>query len=102
MLVYFTGITSLVNSALIGSSMLYLEIPSGVTNMSFSSIRNNNKLRWVKLWPNRVISMSGNNCLANTNNCPVYVPDNLVSSYKSAANWSQYASRFHAMSEYTG
>lgn len=102
-LVYFTGVKQIDGSAFSSNpNVLYIEIPINVTRMAFNSIRDNTKLRWIKLWPSRVITMVGNNCLLNTNNCPVYVPDNLVSSYKSAANWSQYASRFHAMSEYTG
>lgn len=69
--------------------------------MNYNTFRNNTKLKWIKLWSDRVITMIGNNCLLATNNCPVYVPDDLVSSYKAARNWSQYASRFHAMSECT-
>ena len=102
-LVYFTGVKQIDGNAFSSNpNVLYIEIPINVTRINFNSIRDNTKLRWIKLWPSRVITMAGNYCLANTNNCPVYVPDNLVSSYKSAANWSQYASRFHAMSEYTG
>lgn len=32
----------------------------------------------------------------------VYVPDNLVDSYKSATNWSTYADQIKPLSEYTG
>ena len=96
---YFTGLTTLPNQAFEGCSvLLHIEIPVNITKMMFNQIRSNPKLQWVKLLPNRVIPMQGNNCLYGTNNCPVYVPDNLVDSYKTAANWSQYASRFRAMS----
>ena len=37
---------------------------------------------------------------SNTNNCPIFVPDESVNAYKTAANWSTYASRIHAMSDY--
>lgn len=38
----------------------------------------------------------------NTNNCPIYVPDNSVDAYKVATNWSAYASRIKPLSEYNG
>ena len=98
-LVYFTGVKQIDGAFSSNPNVLYIEIPINVTRMAFNSIRDNKKLRWIKLWPSSVITMVANNCLLNTNNCPVYVPDNLVSSYKSATNWSQYASRFYAMSE---
>ena len=33
----------------------------------------------------------------NTNNCPIYVPPESVDAYKSATNWSTYASRIQAI-----
>ena len=33
----------------------------------------------------------------NTNNCPIYVPPQSVDAYKSATNWSTYASRIQAI-----
>ena len=33
----------------------------------------------------------------NTNNCPIYVPTGSVTAYKSATNWSNYASRIQAI-----
>ena len=37
-----------------------------------------------------------------TNNCPIYVPDASVEAYKTATNWSTYASRIKGLSEYNG
>ena len=81
------------------SNLLCIVIPANVTSMGYNSIRNNTKLEYVKLLPSSVISI-GSNGLYNTNNCPVYVPDELVPSYKTASNWSQYASRFKGFSEF--
>lgn len=36
--------------------------------------------------------------LTNTNNCPIYVPAQSVSAYKSASGWSTYADRIQAIS----
>ena len=35
-------------------------------------------------------------------NIKIYVPDNLVETYKTSGNWTAYASRIHPISEYTG
>lgn len=37
-----------------------------------------------------------------TNVCPIYVPDASVEAYKTAINWTAYASRIKGMSEYNG
>ena len=39
--------------------------------------------------------------LTNGNNCPIYVPDDAVDTYKMATNWSAYASRIKPISEKT-
>ncbi|WP_206671546.1 hypothetical protein, partial [Parabacteroides distasonis] len=39
--------------------------------------------------------------LTNGNNCPIYVPDDAVDTYKTATNWSAYASRIKPISEKT-
>lgn len=82
------------------SNLLSIVIPENVTSMKYNSIRNNAKLEYIKLLPSSVISMDGNNCLYFTKDCPVYVPDELVQSYKTAQNWSQYANRFKGFSEF--
>lgn len=38
----------------------------------------------------------------NGSTCPIYVPDASVEAYKTAANWSSYASRIKGLSEYNG
>lgn len=39
--------------------------------------------------------------LTNGNTCPIYVPDDAVDTYKTATNWSAYASRIKPISEKT-
>lgn len=39
------------------------------------------------------------NAFQETNNCPIYVPDASVEAYKTATNWSSYASRIKGVSE---
>ena len=45
-------------------------------------------------------SLSSTNAFNNTNNCPIYVPNDSVEAYKTATNWSTYASRIYPMSVY--
>lgn len=42
----------------------------------------------------------GSGVFDNTKNCPIYVPDASVDAYKSATNWTTYASRIKPLSEY--
>jgi hypothetical protein len=44
----------------------------------------------------------GNNIIANAPNAYVFVPDESVEAYKTATNWSSYASRIKGISEYNG
>ncbi len=37
----------------------------------------------------------------SNNSCLIYVPDDSVNAYKTASNWSSYASRIRPLSEYT-
>ena len=39
----------------------------------------------------------GSNTLDYTNNCPIYVPSGSVNAYKTATNWSNYASRIRSI-----
>lgn len=39
----------------------------------------------------------GGNVFQNTNDCPIYVPSGSVETYKTANNWSTYASRIQAI-----
>ena len=42
----------------------------------------------------------GTNVFLHTNDCPIYVPDSAVNAYKTATNWSTWASRIKPLSEY--
>ena len=48
------------------------------------------------LYPTTPPTLSSN-ALDYTNNCPIYVPSASVNAYKSANNWSTYASRIQAI-----
>ena len=98
---YFTNVTVLVSGALYPvSNLLYLVFPPNVRNIQWNSIRYCQKLVYIKILSDMLVELNGSNGMAYTNNCPIYVADDLVDSYKSHQYWKQYASRFKPMSTF--
>lgn len=89
------------NTSLISlcDSLKKITIPSGTTGIYRTSIWYCNSLQSITiLKENGVLPFWGSDSSSsgvfqNTNNCPIYVPSNLVNSYKSANGWSAVASR---------
>lgn len=82
------------------SSLKKITIPSGTTGIYRNSINNCRSLQSITiLKPNGVLPFWGNSgeVFPSTNNCAIYVPSNLVNSYKSANGWSTVASRIQAI-----
>ena len=102
-----------------------IEVPSGVTSIGARAFENCSGLTSVILSDNisTIGSLAFNGCTSltgitinatvpptitkwgsdykpfeNTNNCPIYVPAASVEAYKTASNWTQYASRIQAIS----
>ena len=115
------GVTSIGNSAFKGcSSLSSIEIPNSVTSIgieafsycsslssitisnSVKSISNSAFYRCTSLTSITVNAETpptiGTNVFNYTNDCPIYVPSGSVNAYKSATNWSTYASRIQAIS----
>lgn len=75
-----------------------ITIPSETTAIDASAFSGCTSLQYIKiLRENGIVALWNTNALTNTNNCPIYVPSNLVNTYKSANNWSSYASRIQAI-----
>lgn len=91
------------NNAFQGCNKLKnITIPSGTTGIYDSAFIGCTSLQYIKiLRENGIVFLQNTNALANTNNCPIYVPANLVNTYKSANNWKTYASRIQAIPEPT-
>ena len=68
---------------------------------NWNTFRNNSVLQYIYIASDVYIKMSGGNGLSGTNNCPVYVPDELIDTYKTSDGWAQYASRIKGWSEFT-
>lgn len=46
-------------------------------------------------------TLASTNAFNNTNNCPIYIPDESVTAYREASGWLDYADRIKPLSEYT-
>ena len=122
-----TSLTIGSNPTKIGNSMFYgcnkltsLVIPSNISSIGNSAFNKCSGLTSVTI-PNSVISIGdgafedcsgltsitveattpptiGYYVFDGTNNCPIYVPDDSVSEYKTASKWSEYDSRIKPIS----
>jgi hypothetical protein len=91
-----SGVTNISNSAFQGcSSLTSIDIPSGVTNIGGSAFRNCSGLSSIIVNATTPPTL-GTYAFYNTT-CPIYVPAASVDTYKSAENWSTYASRIQAI-----
>ena len=88
----------------IGSSMFYgckkltsLVIPSNISSIEDSAFNKCSGLTSITVDSTTPPTLGGTYVFDNTNNCPIYVPAESVDAYKSATNWSTYASRIQAI-----
>ena len=72
-------------------------IPSSVTRIESGAFRQCSGLTKVCCLATTPPTMTNNNVFESTNNCPIYVPSQSVSAYKSANNWKTYTSRIQAI-----
>lgn len=91
--------TYISNNAFQGCNKLKnITIPSGTKWIYDSAFSGCTSLQYIKiLRENGIVFLQNTNALANTNNCPIYVPANLVNTYKSDNKWKTYASRIQAI-----
>ncbi len=90
-----TGITTISANAFSGcTNVRRIIIPNNVTTIGERSFAYCTSLRSITINATTPPTL-GTNAFSNTNNCPIYVPAASVNAYKSAENWSDYASRIH-------
>lgn len=74
-------------------------IPANVSNLGINTYYSCRGLKYIKaitITPQTI----GENVFYDTNNCPIYVPDESVDAYKTATNWSELAARIKPMSDF--
>lgn len=73
-----------------------ITIPNSVTSIGNSAFYNCSRLSSITV--NAATPPTLEKYVFNyTNDCPIYVPSGSVNAYKSATNWSEYASRIQAI-----
>lgn len=83
-------------------SLKYADIPATITQISTNVFNGCSSLKYLIFRSETVPTLFSQNALANSNNCPIYVPDQLVDTYKSTSPWSVHAARIRPLSEYQG
>lgn len=84
------------------NSCVYLAditIPASVTSIGGNAFIWCSGLQYVVLEPTTPPTLGNNTVFNNTNNCPIYVPDASVATYKAANRWSDLASRIFPISD---
>ena len=79
------------------SGLTSCTIGSGITSIGNFAFDNCSSLTSVTVNSLTPPTLSEYYVFDNTNDCPIYVPSQSVSAYKSATNWSTYASRIQAI-----
>lgn len=99
----FTGVTSLVDAAFrYCSSLEYLTIPKNVASMGWRALDSCSGLKVLVILKEGSILAANSNALSGMAvSEAIYVPDDLVESYKTASYWSNFADKFKPLSEYT-
>ena len=77
-------------------SLTSINIPSGVTSIGTGAFQGCTSLTSITINATTPPTLNYG-VFGNTNNCPIYVPSASVEAYKTATNWSNYASRIQAI-----
>ena len=79
------------------TSLTSINIPDSVIDIGSHAFYYCSSLSSITVNSTTPPKLTNTSALENTNNCPIYVPSGSVNVYKSATNWSEYASRIQAI-----
>lgn len=83
-------------------SLKYADCPATITQISTNVFNGCSAMEYMIFRSETIPTLFSQNALANSNNCPIYVPDQLIDTYKSTSPWSVHAARIRPLSEYQG
>ena len=104
-----SGFTNVVNCGTVTSmdstfkgcnNLKTVVFPETCATLGGSILGDCSSLIWVKVMYNGIASLTASFGFSNTNNCKIYVPDASVAAYKTATNWSSYASRIFSLTQF--
>lgn len=97
------SVTSIGKEAFYENRATNLTIGSGVRTIGINAFSSNASLHSITVNATTPPTLSGSSqyqfAFSNTGNCPIYVPAASVETYKTATNWSTYASRIVAIED---
>lgn len=79
--------------------LIYVELPISFSDLGKDAFSNCPKLKYIKS-KKAVPYTIQSSTFSNTNNCPIYVPDESVDAYRTATNWTELADRIKPMSQF--
>lgn len=74
-------------------------VVGNVTTFESNTVRYCTKLQRIVIYLEEIPQSLGSTVFDATNNCPIYIPDNLVETVKTLTGWSDHASRIKSFSE---
>lgn len=84
------------------TSLTTITIPSGVTDVKSRALYGCSALQSVIVMAEQPPTLENIDAFTSTNDCPIYVHDAAVDTYKAETNWNSLASRIKPLSQYNG
>ena len=81
---------------------------TGLKHVTFNSLTaiyadhtfSGSRMDYIKILSTTMCTLENTNCFEDIGNMKIYVPDDLVATYKVATNWSTYASRIFSLTQF--
>lgn len=90
-------VTSIYNTFFACTKLTSVTIPNSVTSIENYAFYGCSSLTSITVEATTPPTIDDSGVFTSTNDCPIYVPAESVDTYKSATNWSSYASRIQAI-----
>ena len=88
------GVSSIGYGAIQECTMITsITLPSTITNIGGNALYSCTALTGITILATTPPTLESIGAFQNTNNCPIYVPVQSLNAYKTATNWSSFASR---------